>query len=89
MLEQLPVSALDGDMLARSDSAGASHDLADACRETQIRFSFGYPLTDPGTPSAARPSGVGVAARDREGQPAARGGVGDGADRPGEPCRLA
>jgi len=46
-LEQLPESALDGDILARSDSAGASHDLADACRETRIRFSFGYPLTEP------------------------------------------
>ena len=46
-LEQLPQSALDGDILARSDSAGASHDLADACRECDIRFSFGYPLTEP------------------------------------------
>jgi hypothetical protein len=46
-LEQLPPSALDGEILARSDSAGASHDLADGCRETQIRFSFGYPLTEP------------------------------------------
>ena len=46
-LEQLPPSALDGEILARSDSAGASHDLADACRETQINFSFGYPLTEP------------------------------------------
>ena len=46
-LAQLPPSALDGEILARSDSAGASHDLADACRETQIRFSFGYQLTEP------------------------------------------
>jgi hypothetical protein len=46
-LEQLPPSALDGEILARSDSAGASHDLADACRETNIRFSFGYALTEP------------------------------------------
>jgi Transposase DDE domain group 1 len=46
-LEQLPQDALDGDILARSDSAGASHDLADACRETGIRFSFGYQLTEP------------------------------------------
>ena len=46
-LEQLPPSALNGEILARSDSAGASHDLADACRETGIRFSFGYPLTEP------------------------------------------
>ena len=46
-LEQLPQSALDANILARSDSAGASHDLADACRECDIRFSFGYPLTEP------------------------------------------
>lgn len=46
-LEQLPRSALGGEILARSDSAGASHDLAGACRETQIQFSFGYPLTEP------------------------------------------
>jgi Transposase DDE domain group 1 len=46
-LEQLPRSALDGEILARSDSAGASHDLAEACRETAIRFSFGYQLTEP------------------------------------------
>jgi hypothetical protein len=46
-LEQLPQSALDGEILARSDSAGASHDLADALSETAIRFSFGYPLTEP------------------------------------------
>ena len=47
VLEQLPQSALDGEILARSDSAGASHELADTCRECDIRFSFGYPLTEP------------------------------------------
>jgi hypothetical protein len=46
-LGQLPQSALDGEILARSDSAGASHDLADACRECDIRFSFGYPIGEP------------------------------------------
>jgi hypothetical protein len=40
-LEQLPPQALDGPILARSDSAGASHALAEACRETDVRFSFG------------------------------------------------
>jgi len=44
-LEQLPRQALDGPILARSDSAGASHALADACRETGVRFSFGYART--------------------------------------------
>jgi hypothetical protein len=43
-LEQLPESTLDGEILARSDSAGASHEFADACRETRIRFSLGYPI---------------------------------------------
>lgn len=37
-------AALDGPILARSDSAGVSHALADACRETAVRFSFGYPV---------------------------------------------
>jgi hypothetical protein len=45
-LEQLPRQALDGPMLARSDSAGASHALADACRETDVHFSFGYPMDE-------------------------------------------
>jgi len=43
-LEQLPEDALDGEILARSDSAGASHDFAAGCRETRIRFSLGYPI---------------------------------------------
>ena len=46
-LEQLPQSALDGELLARSDSAGASHDFAFACRETRIRFSLGYAMHAP------------------------------------------
>jgi Transposase DDE domain group 1 len=45
-LEQLPRSALDGEILARSDSAGASHDLASGCRECRIRFSFGYAIDE-------------------------------------------
>jgi hypothetical protein len=43
-LEQLPKSALDGEVLARSDSAGASHDFAAGCRETRICFSLGYAI---------------------------------------------
>jgi hypothetical protein len=45
-LEQLPQAALDGAILARADSAGASHAFADACRETRIGFSLGYGLTE-------------------------------------------
>jgi hypothetical protein len=36
--------ALQRPTLARSDSAGASHALAEACRETRVRFSFGYAM---------------------------------------------
>jgi hypothetical protein len=43
-LEQLPESALDGEILARCDSAGASHEFASACRETRIHFSLGYAI---------------------------------------------
>jgi hypothetical protein len=43
-LRSSPREALDGPILARSDSAGASHALADACRETAVRFSFGYAI---------------------------------------------
>ena len=45
-LEQLPPAALEGPILARSDSAGASHALAEACRETRVRFSFGYAINE-------------------------------------------
>ena len=45
-LAQLPSVALEGPILVRSDSAGASHAFAAACRETRARFSFGYALTE-------------------------------------------
>ena len=45
-LAQLPAAALEGSILVRSDSAGASHAFAAACRETRSRFSFGYALTE-------------------------------------------
>jgi Transposase DDE domain group 1 len=45
-LEQLPESALDGEILARSDSAGASHAFASGCRECRIRFSLGYAISN-------------------------------------------
>lgn len=45
-LEQLPQSALDGEILARSDSAGASHDFASGCRECRIGFSLGYAINN-------------------------------------------
>ncbi len=41
-LEQIPRAQLERPMLARSDSAGATHEFATALRETGIRFSLGF-----------------------------------------------
>ena len=35
------------EMLLRADSAGATHELIDWCRQASIRFSLGYDLTEP------------------------------------------
>ena len=33
--------------MVRADSAGATHELLDFCREHRLRYSVGYELTDP------------------------------------------
>jgi hypothetical protein len=46
-LEQIPAEHIETiELLLRVDSAGASHELLDWCREGQIRFSVGYDLTE-------------------------------------------
>jgi hypothetical protein len=46
-LEQIPVEHVEGiEILLRVDSAGASHELLDWCREGRIRYSVGYDLTE-------------------------------------------
>jgi hypothetical protein len=45
-LTQMPPTPLDGPILVRSYSAGAGHAFADACRETRVRCSFGYAITE-------------------------------------------
>ncbi len=46
-LEQIPAAHIQGlRILVRSDSAGATHGLADYCREANMRFSVGYELTE-------------------------------------------
>lgn len=47
-LGQIPVECVEQiEMLMRADSAGATHELIDWCREASIRFSVGYDLTEP------------------------------------------
>ncbi len=45
-LEQIVKAHLERPMLARSDSAGATHEFASALRETGIRFSLGFQITE-------------------------------------------
>ena len=54
----------------RSDSAGASHAFADACRETRVRFSFGYAITSASaTAILALPEAAWQPAINADGQP--------------------
>ena len=46
-LAQIPVEQLENlEILVRADRAGATHELADYCRDANMPFSFGYDLTD-------------------------------------------
>jgi hypothetical protein len=46
-LEQIPDEHIETiEILVRADRAGATHELADYCREGRMRFSFGYDLTE-------------------------------------------
>jgi hypothetical protein len=46
-LAQLDEQALEGEILVRADGAGATHELCVYCREGNLRFSFGFDLTEP------------------------------------------
>jgi Transposase DDE domain group 1 len=46
-LAQIPQEHIESiQVLVRSDSAGATHELADYCREHRMRYSVGYELTE-------------------------------------------
>jgi hypothetical protein len=46
-LAQIPADDIESlEILVRADRAGATHELADYCRDGRMRFSFGYDLTD-------------------------------------------
>jgi hypothetical protein len=46
-LAQIPAEHIETiKIVIRADSAGATHDLLDFCREGRLRFSVGYELTD-------------------------------------------
>jgi len=46
-LAQIPGELIEGiEILIRADSAGATHETADHCHDANLRFSFGYELTE-------------------------------------------
>lgn len=44
-LAQLPVDPAKCEVIVRADSAGWSHDFVNECRDRQVRFVIGHPLT--------------------------------------------
>jgi Transposase DDE domain group 1 len=47
-LAQIPAEHVENiEILIRADTAGATHGTADHCRRCNLRFSFGYELTEP------------------------------------------
>jgi Transposase DDE domain group 1 len=46
-LAQIPAQYIESlEILIRADSAGATHELAEDCHQANMRFSFGYDLTE-------------------------------------------
>jgi len=67
-LAQIPAEHIEPlKVLVRADRAGATHELADYCREGQMRFSFGYDLTEQVRDAILEtPEGAWIAALDQD-----------------------
>jgi hypothetical protein len=76
-INQIPEEHIEGsEILLRADSAGASHDLLDWCREARIRFSVGYELSEAvRTQILQVPNEDWVSAVEQDGTPRANGQV--------------
>jgi len=82
-LAQIPTAHVEAiELLLRVDSAGATHELIEWCREARIRFSVGYDLTE-SVRSAILPlpEDAWVAALDADGCPRENGQVAELTDR--------
>ena len=78
-LEQIPAAHIeDIELLLRVDSAGASHELLDWCREGLIRYSVGYDLTEAVRAAILQiPDSAWVSALDQDGSERPNGRVGE------------
>jgi len=82
-LAQIPAEHIeDLELLVRADSAGATHELADYCREGRMRFSFGYELTETvRTAILQTPADAWISALDQDGSARENGQVVEITDR--------
>lgn len=82
-LAQIPAEYIEQiEILVRADRAGATHELADYCREGRMRFSFGYDLTDTvRTAILETPEDAWVPALDQDGSERENGEVCEITDR--------
>ena len=76
-LAQIPVELVgEIELLLRADSAGATHELADWCRDARIGFSVGYDLTEPVRAAIGKvPENAWVSALDQDGSERSNGEV--------------
>ncbi len=76
-LEQIPAEHIESlQILVRADSAGATHALADYCRDANMRFSVGYELTEQVRAAILEiPEDAWVPALDQDGSARANGQV--------------
>ena len=78
-IEQFPTELVaDLEILLRVDSAGATHELLDWCRDARIRFSVGYDLTETVRDAILDlPDDAWVCALDQDGSERPNGHVGE------------
>lgn len=76
-IEQIPTEHIETiELLLRVDSAGASHELLDWCRQARIRFSVGYDVTETVRAAIVEiPGSAWVCAQDQAGAERANGQV--------------
>jgi hypothetical protein len=82
-LEQIPVEHIETiDLLLRVDSAGASHELLDWCRDARVHYSVGYDLTEAVREAITQiPDRAWVVAVDQDGSERTNGHVAEITDR--------
>ena len=75
--QQIPAAHVEEiEILLRADSAGATHELIDWCRDARIRFSVGYDLTQPVREAILKaPANAWVSALEQDGSERSNGEV--------------